>query len=411
MNVTATNFAYSNPIRANSAPAEQAAAAPAPQGEPGYEGKKVAFAALPFSDGEDQRNNNRDVLTQIATKSTDANERVIAQAGADIGAMRMYPKTAVNVQSGALEQIAYGIKGTVGTALAEVGLKGINAATEPNESRSIGCAILESIAANSQNPTEVVLAKAARQAAGMQIFDQTGANLVKSALSQIKGGLTGTPAQEVGKLGQQLPEFTKGSGEKAVGENCNLGMALFSSLNATTANKTAKALTDMSSGHANAGEGLQKVQQEAFADLVAGRESQYANTKPAELLTSNKNAVVSGIGGLATQIGLVGLSAAGMGGFAGMIGGLVIGTAAFMVTKGVYHGMMEVQARKAGPMRYNQQYVDNAFKEGFAFGAKGNILSGLLHGGINGAVFSYIGPPASLVVGPGVSALLGKIGF
>lgn len=407
MQITVANFGYTSPVRSNGAAEEQAAAAP--QGEPGYNAKNVAFAALPFSDGPDQRQANFNTLNEIAQKATDPTERLIAQTGADVGALRMFPTTSVMVQSGALEQLSKGCKAPVGTMLAEIGLKGINAAQQPEESRRIGCAILEGIAANSQNSTEVVLAKAARQAAGMQIFDQTGANLVKAALTQIKDGVTGTPAQEVAKLGQQIPDFTKASGDKAVGENCNLGMALFSSLNATTANRTSKALTEMSSGHSYAGEGLQKVQQEAFADLAAGKESQYANpTETRQFLTSNKDALTCAIGGAATQLGLAGLGMAGVGGITGMVAGIAMGVVAFGVTKGVYHGMMEVNARKTGPMRYNQEYVDSAFSDGFKMGFKGNILRSLIHGGINTMAYSYLGFPASLVVGPGVSAALAK---
>lgn len=408
MQITIANNTFTSPPRANGAPAEQAAAAPV--GEPGYDAKKVAFAALPFSDGPDQRQNNFDVLTQIAQKSTDPNERLVAQTVADVAAQRMYPTTAVALQSAGLEKLSQGIKAPIGTVLAEIGLKGIGAAQDPLESRVIGNGMLETIRNNSQNPTEVVLAKAARQAAGMELFNDTGARFVKAALTQIKDGVTGTPAQEVGKLGQQLPEITRGS-QKQTGESCNMAMALFSSLNEATSNKTAKALTDMSTGHVNAGEGLQKVQQEAFADLAAGRESQYANPPKAEFLTSNKNAVVSAIGGAVTQLGMVGLGTAGIGGIGGILAGLALSVVAFGGTKGVYHGMMEVQARKAGPMRYNQDYVNSAFSDGFKMGFKGNIFSSLLHGGINQMAYSYLGFPASLVVGPGVSALLGKIGF
>lgn len=407
MQITVANHAFSSPIRANGAPAEQPAPA-APVGEPGYDAKKVAFAALPFSDGADQRQNNYNTLNEIGQKSTDAVERTVASSVGEASTGKMYPKTATALQSAALEKLAAGIKAPIGTVLAEIGLKAFAAAQDPEETRRIGCSLLETIGASSQNPTEVVLAKAARQGAGMQIFNQTGADLVKAALTQIKDGVTGTPAQEVGKLGLQLPEITKSAGEKALGESCNIGMALFSSLNANTSNKTAKALAEMSSGHANAGEGLQKVQQEAFADLVAGRESQFANTKPAELLTRNKDAVTCALGGAATQLALMGLGAAGVGGMGGMVIGMLAGMVAFSAVKGVYHGMMEVQARKAGPMRYDQKHVDSAFREGFAFGAKSNILRSLIHGGINSMAYSYLGVPASLLVGPGVSAALAK---
>lgn len=410
MQIAIARTPYALPARANGAPAEPEAPQ-APVGEPGYDAKKVAFAALPFSDGPEQRQSNCEKLDEIASKSTDANERLVAQTVSDASRQRMFPTTAVALQSAGLEKLSQGIKAPIGTVLSEIGLKAFAAAQDPEETRRIGCSLLETIAANSQNGTEVVLAKAARQGAGMQIFNETGANLVKATLTQIKDGVTGTPAQEVGKLGLQLPEITKGAGDKALGESCNIGLALFSSLNASTANRTAKALAEMSGGHANAGEGLQKVQQEAFADLVAGRESQYANTRPAELLTRNKDAVTCAIGGLATQATLIGLGAAGIGGgITGLLVGIGAGIAGYGLTKGVYHGMMEVQARKAGPRRYDTQYVDRAFGEGFAFGLRTNILRGLIHGGINSMAYSYLGAPASLVVGPGVSAALARFG-
>lgn len=408
MIVTASAFNSTYPVRANSGQAapEQS---PAPAGHSSFDAKKVAFAALPFSDGPDQRQNNFDVLTRIAQNSADPIEKVIAQTAADAGAERMYPTTAVAVQSAALEKLSQGAKAPIGLTLAEIGLKGFAAAQDPGESRRLGGKILEAIAAHSQNPSEVVFAKAARQGAGMKIFDQTGANLIKNALEQIKAGVNENPAVAVGQLGQTLPQVTQSAGEQALGESCNIGMALFSSLAADTQNKTAKALTEMSSGHATAGDGLRQAQQEAFANLVSGQESRFtAPTEERQYLTSNKDALTCALGGAATQLGMMALGSAGLHGLTGMLAGMLIGVVAFGGVKAVYHGMMEVNARKTGPRRYDEAYVKSAFADGASAGFKGNILRSLIHSGINGAAYSFLGPPASLVVGPGVSAALAK---
>lgn len=111
---------------------------------------------------------------------------------------------------------------------------------------------------------------------------------------------------------------------------------------------------------------------------------------------SSKNGLVSAAAGLISQ----GIWASGVVP-GGTLGKFVSGVATFAVTKGVYHGIAEVQAREAKGMS-----TDNAFQEGFAHYAKGNIIRGLLHTSIQ-SMSAGLGP-AAFIAGPAVSGALTK---
>ncbi|MEW6282977.1 MAG: hypothetical protein AB1758_30470 [Candidatus Eremiobacterota bacterium] len=392
------------PLRASG----QEAAAPAEPTSNGYDVKGVATEALRRMMSGDARTTAHVALGEIAQKAGSPVDRKYAETLRNAAAVMCFPETATRIQGEALQALGNGLRGTLSQELGKVGAIAMSVSKAPDEGYRIGTEIVRGVADAGQTPAEAIVGKATLNAATTLAIDyQTWVNFYKGAFEQLQNGVTGTPEQAIGQLGLTLPAATQHKGDQALGEACNIGASLHRTLAQTTQNPTAKAIADMSAGHSVATEGLKKAQQEGFADLVAGRTSQYVRAEGSlQYLTPNKNAIASAVGGLAIQTAMFVL-----GSMVHPFVGYAAGAVGYMAVKGVYHGLMEANARKNGAQRYDQDKVNSAFSDGFKYGMKGNILSGLLHTGINATVAGFLGAPASFVVGPAVSGLLGRFGL
>lgn len=336
------------------------------------------------------------VLDSIVKSSSQPVEQAFARAAHSAVGKRAWPETINKVEQFALGKLADGIAGAPGQALADLGKAVADSAKEPVEVRRMGRAVMEEIAKSSQSPTEKAYASAVLNAVCEQgyIEDSSAANVLKEAFSVLSAGTPADSDKAIAELGQKLPQLAADEGNA-----CKMGAKLFDSMKESGSNINAERGSEISSKYAQTSPKLLKDQQDLFGHVVAGTESSLARPAFKFEASPNMNAAATFVAAAGLQAALA--AAPIPGGFAGWIASAVVGGIAFAGIKGIYNGVLAHSKQINGE-------PSQGFGHGFKLGFKSNLWPSMIHGSIQTAAYSMMGPPWSFVAGPAVSAALNR---
>lgn len=227
-------------------------------------GNELARKALDELKGEPHRARRRGVsiLETVGQLSKFPVEQAVAGAAVAASRARAYSATVVEFQRGALRLLAQGVGSRVGPAAAQLWDELRAVSRDPAEARSMGHAILQSLVSRAEDPAQAAVLAAGLAAVSPRMQGSTGQALLDKTFSMLRSGPEPRPAAV---LGSSLSECAQTPGEAAL-----IGMSLLEELQGEP---EADACLRICRGQRYLTEGLARLQQECFANLVAGRRS------------------------------------------------------------------------------------------------------------------------------------------
>lgn len=343
------------------------------------------------------------VLDSIARSAPESPEGIYARAAHSASGVKAFADSVNRLQVAAFGQLAAGINGPVGAALASLGTEALTACEGDDEARRMGHAIMSAVKDHG-NAAEQTYAKAVLAAVpqAQYVEDGTAKKVFGQAFADIKGGVNADTDKAIAGLGVKLGDLAQVPADAALA-----GTRLLKVMAETGDNKNATAGYEMSSKLAYATDDLATAQKGLFESVLSGTVNELAD--PPKEITRTKGTDAMATFGAAVVMQAAIAGATKMipgGGFGALIAKVFVGGAVYAGSKGLYHGFMERSARAASARRHEPGFVEKGFSDGFKNGIKRNLMGSLMHGTIQSMAHSYVGPPISYAVGPAASAAL-----
>ena len=343
------------------------------------------------------------MLDSIARSAPETPEGIYARTAHSASGVRAYADSVNRLQVVAFSQLAAGINGPVGVALAGLGTEALAGCEGDDEARRMGHAIMSAVkdhgSASEQTYAKAVLAAVPEQ---QYVEDGTAKKIYDQAFSDIKSGVGSDTDKAIAGLGAKLGDLAQVPADAALA-----GTRLLKVMSETGDNKNAEAGYEMSSKLRYATEDLASAQKGLFEHVLAGTTSELADPPKEMKRTRGTDALATFGAAVGMQAAIAGASQViPGGGFGQLIAKVFVGGVVYAGAKGVYQGFMENRARAASARRHEPGYVEKGFAVGFKSGLKRNLLPSLMHGTIQSLAHTYVGAPVSYAVGPAASAAL-----